>query len=70
MRWKDNWEEVRVHHERWWRRDGLVVVPYVPPEVLRAQPSRDPAAVHPGAPRDAEVLAPPAGPPAAAQGAP
>ncbi|MFI5355803.1 MAG: hypothetical protein ACHQ4G_00565 [Opitutales bacterium] len=55
MRWKDNWEEVREHHRRWWRRDGLVVVASVPRTVAAASPARDPAAADPGPPRDAEA---------------
>lgn len=23
--WKDNWNEAKIHYERWWRREGLVV---------------------------------------------
>lgn len=52
MRWKDNWEETREHFRRWWARDGLVVVPSVPPDVVRADPARDPQAAPPGPPRD------------------
>jgi hypothetical protein len=55
MLWKENWEETREHYCRWWRRDGLVVVPSVPASVAAMNPSRDPLAADPGPPRDAET---------------
>ena len=55
MHWKDNWEEAREHFARWWARDGLVVVPYVPPGIGPARPTRDPVAREPGPPRNAEA---------------
>lgn len=55
MRWKENWEEAREHFCRWWARDGLVVVPSVPPDVAPPRPSRDPQAANPGMPRTAEI---------------
>jgi hypothetical protein len=55
MLWKENWEEVREHHRRWWRREGLVVVPQVPPGIVGAPVPRDPLARDPGAAPDAET---------------
>lgn len=55
MRWKENWEETREHFRRWWTRDGLVVVPYVPASVAPSHILRDQLAVDPGPPRDAET---------------
>ena len=55
MRWKDNWEETRQHYARWWARDGLVVVPYVPAGVAGGPATRDLSAHDPGPPRDAEA---------------
>lgn len=52
MFWKSNWPEVREHYLKWWRREGLVVVPHVPLHVASAQPARDPTAIDPGPPRD------------------
>jgi hypothetical protein len=51
MLWKENWEEVREHHRRWWARDGLVVVVHVPPDVAGPRPPRDPRAIEPHPPR-------------------
>lgn len=56
MRWKENWAESREHFIRWWRRDGLVVVPWLPLEAGRTEPSRDAAAVRPARPGDPAVL--------------
>jgi hypothetical protein len=55
MLWKENWAETREHFCRWWARDGLVVVPSVPPGVAPPHPARDPLAADPGLPRDAEA---------------
>ncbi len=55
MLWKENWDETREHFCRWWRRDGLVVVPYVPAGVAAERVSRDLLAADPGPPRDAEA---------------
>jgi len=52
MRWKENWPEVKEHYLRWWRQEGLVVVPHVPLSVAVAAPPRDPTAVDPGLPGD------------------
>lgn len=55
MRWKENWEETRDHYQRWWRRDGLVVVPQVSFDTVRAPQSRDADAPDPGPALDAET---------------
>ena len=55
MLWKENWNEAREHHLRWWGHDGLVVVPSVPLHVARVSPSRDTEGVDPGPPPSAEA---------------
>jgi hypothetical protein len=55
MRWKQYWDEVRQHHIRWWARDGLVVVPYVPASAVGTPILRDASARNPDEPRDAEA---------------
>lgn len=53
--WKQNWAEAREHHARWWRHDGLVIVPSIPDAADFHRVRRDPHAVDPGPPATAEI---------------